>query len=352
MRINTQPRDRCACYAALLAALTACGDGGSGAVAPISTAATQPPPATYTIGGTVTGLAGPGLVLESLLGFPADDLAISSSGSFTFGVHLASGVEYAVDVKTQPLTPPQYCQVANDTGTVGTANVSDVQVTCEAGYTVGGTVSGLVGSGLVLQIENTEVPNDPSDPDHIGSPLHVDTNGAFTLDSVYPAMFSGGDLVKITQQPSSPTQHCLIENALVRFQSANDTSVAVACSEFSYVTNAADNTLSAYRVDAISGALMAAGTPIETGKSPCAVVGTSDRRYVYVANEASNDVSAFAVNVETGALTAVSGSPFAAGTGPRAMALFLTYADCSGRHRFRWGGWRWIPWERWRRCGR
>jgi 6-phosphogluconolactonase (cycloisomerase 2 family) len=305
-----------------MAALTACGGGGSGAVPPFGN---PPPQAKYSIGGTVTGLSGPGLVLEDLLGFPADDLAISSSGAFTFGVELASGAQYAINVKSQPLSPPQYCQVANDTGTVGTANVSNVQVSCGAGYTVGGTVSGLVGSGLVLQIANTQVPNDPSDPNLIGSPLPVKANGAFTLDSVYPASpagFSNGDFVKIKQQPGSPTQRCLIENAAIRIQGANDTSVAVYCSEFAYVANAADNTLSAYRVDAMSGALLPVGTPVATGNSPNAVVGTYGRKFVYVANEGSNDISAFAVNVETGALTEVPGSPFAAGTGPSALALY------------------------------
>jgi 6-phosphogluconolactonase len=197
-----------------------------------------------------------------------------------------------------------------------------VRVTCDAGYTVGGTVSGLVGAGLVLQIENTQVPNDPSNPDYVGSPLPVNTNGAFTLDSVYPAMFSGGDFVKITKQPSSPTQRCLAYNPGISIQSANDTSVAVACSEFAYVTNAADNTVSAYRVDATTGALLAVGTPTATGKSPCAVVGTNDRQFVYVGNEGSNDVSAFAVDAETGALTEVPGSPFAAGGDPRALTLY------------------------------
>ena len=43
---------------------------------------------------------------------------------------------------------------------------------------------------------------------------------------------------------------------------------------------------------------------------------------VFVGNEGSNDVSAFAVNNTTGALTAVPGSPFAAGTDPKAMALY------------------------------
>jgi YVTN family beta-propeller protein len=249
------------------------------------------------------------------------NLAVSKSGTFTFGTQLASGTSYAITVQTQPTKPTELCTIANDTGTIGAANVTNVSVACGAGYTVGGTVSGLVGSGLVLQIENTELPNDPSDPDYVGGPLNVNTNGAFTLDSVYPAMSSNGDLVKIMQQPSSPAQRCLVENARISIQSANDTSVTVTCSGFSYVTNAADDTLSAYRVDATSGALLAVGTPTATGKSPYAVVGTDDRQFVYVGNENSNDVSAFAVNVETGALTEVSGSPFAAGTGPRALVL-------------------------------
>lgn len=317
MKTNIRQSARCVCSATVLAALSACSGGSSG---PATSS-------TYTVGGTVTGLSGSGLVLQSF----GVDLPVSTSGVFTFGTELVSGTSYAVAVETQPTKPTQLCTTANDTGTVGAANVTNVSVTCEAVYTVGGTVSGLVGSGLVLQIENTQLPADPSDPDYVGSPLPVNTNGAFTLDSVYPAMFSGGDFVKITQQPSSPTQRCLVENAGISIQSANDTSVAVACSEFAYVTNAADNTVSAYRVDATTGALLAVGTPTATGKSPYAVVGTNDRHFMYVGNEGSNDVSAFAVNVETGALTAVSGSPFAAGTEPRALILYFNILYVANR---------------------
>jgi 6-phosphogluconolactonase len=323
MRTNMHQTARGVFSAAVLAAITACDGGGSGAVAPISTPVTPLPSATYTVGGTVTGLAGPGLVLEDSAGNITDDLAVSSSGSFTFGAKLGKGLEYGIGVKTQPLTPPQYCQVGepNGSGIIGAANVTNVQVTCAAGYTVGGTVSGLVGSGLILQIFNYQLPGGPGDPVLIGSPLPVKTDGAFTLDSVYPSMFPGGDFVGVTQ-PSSPTQNCVVENSRITIQSANDTSVVVACSEFSYVANAADNTLSVYRVDATTGALLAVGTSIATGKSPDAVIGTTSRRFVYVANQGGNDVSAFAVNIETGALTAVSGSPFAAGTGPQALTLY------------------------------
>jgi 6-phosphogluconolactonase len=314
---------------ALLAALTACGGGNS----------TPVTPPTYTVGGTITGLAGHGLVLENSIDNHSpdpdvlDDLAVSGTGSFTFRVPLGSGVNYGIGVKTQPLSPPEFCQVANGSGTVGAANVTGVQVTCAAGYTAGGTVSGLVGSGLVLQIESYDPPGDRNDPVLISSPLPVKTDGKFTLDTIYPSMFTGGDFggdfVGVMQKPSSPTQRCVVDNAKISIQGANDTSVAVLCAEFAYVANSADNSLSAYRVDATSGALLAVGTPIATGKSPYAVVGTTSKRFVYVANKGSNDVSAFAVNVETGVLTAVSGSPFAAGTDPEALTLYRDSIDAA-----------------------
>jgi 6-phosphogluconolactonase len=188
-----------------------------------------------------------------------------------------------------------------------------------ATYTVGGTVSGLVGSGLTLQIDD---PGGRGHPGHnVGPPVPITSNGPFTLGGAYPATYSGGDRVEVTQQPSSPTQRCVVGNAAINTQNSNDTSVTVSCAEYSYVTNAADNTVSAYTLDATTGALAVVGTPIATGASPHAIVGTSGKSFVFVANEGSNDVSAFTVNPTTGALTAVPGSPFAAGTNPEAMTV-------------------------------
>jgi 6-phosphogluconolactonase len=310
--------------------LVACGGGGGTSGGGTGgTSSPPPPPGTYTVGGAVTGLAGSGLVLNSDFG---GDLAVSASGSFTFGTRLPVGSTFNVGVRDQPTSSlAQNCQVANGTGTIAAANVTNVDVTCLSGYTVGGTVSGLVGSGLTLAIC---IP--PMHPG--GSACHhlkqVGANGAFTLDAVYPT--GSSDLyVVIAQQPSLPTQNCLISNAAVSIQNANDTAVTVSCAAYSYVTNAADNTLSAYSIDATTGALQAVGTPTATGTSPYATVGVEAGYYsgvssmiypkqyvVFVGNEDSNDVSAFAVNNTTGALTAVPGSPFAAGTDPKAMALY------------------------------
>jgi len=219
-----------------------------------------------------------------------------------------------VSVKTQPSSPTQNCVVTNGSGAVGTTNITTVAVACStvAGYTVGGTVSGLVGSGLTLGI--CPASSSRGFPKPCYGLLQVVANGAFTLPAG-PA----SDYI-IAQQPSSPTQRCVI--------STDNTSVTVSCAEYSYVINDADNMLSSYSVDATTGALAAVGTPTATGTSPYAIVGLDigeDKRYVYVGNEGSNDVSAFAVNPATGSLTAVPGSPFPAGTDPQAMALYGPY---------------------------
>ncbi len=194
------------------------------------------------------------------------------------------------------------------------------------GYTVSGTVSGLVGSGLTLAICHPVNPHGGYGPARVcNSPRPIGANGTFALGAAYPADYSGNDHVSITQQPTSPPQNCVISNAAVSTEAANDTGFAVACmdySEYSYVTNAADNTLSSYSVNVTTGAVAAIGTPTATGESPYATAATAG--YVFVGNEVSNDISAFAVDPTTGALTAVPGSPFAAGTDPKAMVIYQT----------------------------
>ncbi|TWG40817.1 hypothetical protein ATF69_0322 [Acidovorax delafieldii] len=81
--------------------------------------------ATYTVGGSVSGLAGGAVVLQNN---GRDDLSVSSNGGFTFGTALAGGTAYAITVRTQP--SGQSCTVRNGTGTVGSANVSSVDVSC------------------------------------------------------------------------------------------------------------------------------------------------------------------------------------------------------------------------------
>ncbi|HET7133667.1 MAG TPA: hypothetical protein VFJ95_15545, partial [Gammaproteobacteria bacterium] len=69
-----------------------------------------PPSGSYTIGGTVSGLAGSGLVLRNNGG---NDLTVAANGAFVFAGGLADGATYAVTVRTQPSAPAQDCVVGN-----------------------------------------------------------------------------------------------------------------------------------------------------------------------------------------------------------------------------------------------
>ena len=91
-----------------------------------ATGSPPPPPSTYSVGGTVSGLSGT-VVLQDNGG---DDLSVSSNGAFAFATRLASGAAYNVTVKTNP--SGQTCQVSGGTGTVASANVTNVAATCTA----------------------------------------------------------------------------------------------------------------------------------------------------------------------------------------------------------------------------
>ena len=80
--------------------------------------------ATYTVGGTVSGLSGT-VVLQDNGG---DNLSVSANGSFTFATALAGGAAYNITVSTFP--SGQTCTVANGSGAIATANVTNVAVTC------------------------------------------------------------------------------------------------------------------------------------------------------------------------------------------------------------------------------
>jgi uncharacterized delta-60 repeat protein len=84
---------------------------------------------SFTIGGSVTGLVGAGLVLHQET--QAEDLA-ASNGAFTFANPVRSGLEYNVIVRTQPSNPTQVCSVANGGGTVADTAITNVVVSCAA----------------------------------------------------------------------------------------------------------------------------------------------------------------------------------------------------------------------------
>ena len=121
--MRTQPRNadvvcRVLALPALIGVLLVIGCG---------TYSSSGPPVTYTLGGTVSGLKGSGLVLVAN---GSNNLAVSANGAFAFTTALASGTAYSVTVLTQPANPNQICSVMSGSGTVTNAAINTVAVIC------------------------------------------------------------------------------------------------------------------------------------------------------------------------------------------------------------------------------
>jgi hypothetical protein len=166
----------------------------------------------YSVGGAANGLAGSGLVLENN---GTEDIGVAHTGTFTFPTVIASGTTYAVTVKTQPTVPNQTCAPSAASGTITNAAITGVVVTCSTNfYSVGGTVTGLTGSGLVLQ-------------DNAGDDLAISSNGTFTF--VTPVASGLNYVVTVKTQPGNPAQTCTVGSGGGAISNGNVTSVAITC---------------------------------------------------------------------------------------------------------------------------
>ena len=89
------------------------------------------PQPRYSVGGTVSGLTGSGLVLQNN---GDDDLSVSASGSFVFATPLPTDTAYSVTVSGQPTDPTSNCIVMNAgrSGVVQSADITAVSVVCAA----------------------------------------------------------------------------------------------------------------------------------------------------------------------------------------------------------------------------
>jgi outer membrane protein assembly factor BamB len=164
---------------------------------------------TYSVGGKISDLAGT-VVLQNNGG---DNLTVSANGSLTFATKVASGSPYNVTILTQPAG--QSCSVTSGTGTISTANVTNVAITCVSGaYTISGTISGLNGS-VVLQNNG-------------GDYLVVAANGTFTFATAVPF----GSIYNVTVLAQPAGQTCLTYGS--GFISGNVANVVVTCTNSSY----------------------------------------------------------------------------------------------------------------------
>jgi len=167
----------------------------------------------HTLSGTISGLNAAGLILTD----QGASLAIgANAATFSFGAVLTSGSIYSVSVASAPTG--MACGVANGVGTAGSSSINNVVVTCsDKAYTLGGAITGLDGSGLVLANGTTQVP--------VASGA-----SAFMLPGVLA--YGSAYAVSIVTQPTGV--NCTVSNGSGSMPAANVGNIAVTCSNLTY----------------------------------------------------------------------------------------------------------------------
>ena len=160
-----------------------------------------------------------------------------------------------------------------------------------------GTVSGLTGSGLVLQNNG-------------GDDFTATGKGAFAFATT---LASGGTYnVTVRTQPRNPVQTCAVSNGSGTVAHSSVTTPVITCAtsfgRFAYAANSIDRSISIYAVDAATGQLRAHGY-FDTTEAPTFVRLDPSGRFLYVSNRFPQPAS-YRVNPASGKLTEIGGSPF------------------------------------------
>jgi len=228
----------------------------------------------YTIGGTISGLASNGLVLQNNLG--DNFLAASGVNGFTFSTPIAASGSYAVTVLAQPYTPAKLlCTPTSASGSNLGANITNVLISC--------------------------APDPAPAADRY----------------VYTANF---DSDSVSAYSTEPVSGVLAAKTVNNPPGVQPSAVASDGAGHLYVTNHGSNSISGYNIE-VNGALTAmtdvdAGTPnsqsiISTGPSPAAIKIHPSGKFAYVANSgggfdpAANSISAYSIDGSSGALAKI-----------------------------------------------
>ena len=320
---------------------------------------------TYRLGGTVSGLAGGGLVLQNN---GANNLTINGNGPFQFSTEVPSNGAYVATVSSHPTAPWQTCVVGNASGTVTSSAVSTISITCTTNtYALRGTVSGLSPS----QFREPLLLSNGTDD------VEVLDNGSFTMANVPSGQAYD---VEIENQPAKPSLSCSVLRGGGVVSNGDITDVAVTCepteATFVYATSYvqalsilriapdhslqlveemptvntptsvtvdssgqfvylatmdAQGTILAYSIDSATGRLTQVGNGIVTGATPREIITDPSGEFVFVGNQhggltSQGSISVFAVDAVTGGLSEVPGSEFTNG-----MTVYGIGVDPTGR---------------------
>lgn len=214
---------------------------------------------SYKIGGVIENLKGSGLVLNNNAN--NETLPISGTGlvNFQFPTPLLDSAAFSVSVLTdlitfpptvsQPVNPKQECTSTNNFGSITGADISSIVFTCVdlPTYSIGGIVSGLSGSGLVLQNNG-------------GDDLTI--SGTGMVNFTFPKEQNSGETYEVTIKslPTGPTEECTVQQQSngPNFVSAADiTNIYINCQMDYFWQNPLPHGDSMYTVKWLNGGLNA-----------------------------------------------------------------------------------------------
>lgn len=166
----------------------------------------------FYVGGQVTGLKGDGLVLKFN---DRIDVKVRRNGRFNFHGNFSLLEDYEVVIKQQPQNPAQSCEIQNAIGEIDGSRIDNILVDCATDrYTIGGSVVGLEGTTLALQLNEKEK-------------LILKEDGRFRFKTRLRAD-SNYELAHVAQAGRF-SQYCKIDNASGRVTKESGNNIQITC---------------------------------------------------------------------------------------------------------------------------
>lgn len=205
----------------------------------------DPDAPTFTVSGTVVGLAANAAGMQLVLTSPAGEETVgvpAGGDSFAFTSELLTDFDYEVAVQVKPSVPgvggapatTHECAVNNGSGSVVDGDITDIEVVC--GFLIGGTATGYgshtfggLPAGLQLGLSFQGMPLDTIDvpaATGFGAPP-----ASFTFAARQPAHAGGTYTLSILAQPAG--QACVLGSggSVTLTTAANVNSAAVFCND-------------------------------------------------------------------------------------------------------------------------
>ena len=311
--------------AAACAALGGCGGGSSSAPSspPSSSATTGGTPASYAVGGSVSGLLNGETV--QLLNNGGDALTVTNDGNFTFATQLAAGSPYHVTVGKQPAGAS--CSISAGSGNVAAA-VSNVAVTCSpvlmknlALFLDAKTGTLLPYSYDVASGGLSALPAAPQGPGKTADSVVIDASATHA----YTMGFNGSDVPQISTFSIGAGGVITASGAPLTLNSPSGMSLVLDKSgQYLYALGSAKGgvaqAIATYQVNASTGQLGLAGTsPVPLAASATQLYANPTAEVLYAIDPVNSQILTFSIG-NTGIATS-AGSPVATATGPQAMAM-------------------------------